>query len=132
MRITGGAFYLLVFGLVVGAALSIYTGAKPHTTKAGIIIAAISIATMYFLYRAKIKVGKKLNSAPVISDAHCTKTCFYLSFILLGSALIYEVFQVPYIDALGSIGIAWYAFKEGREAFKKVRTNAMSCSDDCC
>lgn len=130
--ITGSAFYLLVVGLIIGAALNIYAGAKPHTTKVGIIIAVISIATMYFLYKAKIKVGKRLNSAPIISDAHCTKTCFYLSFILLGSALIYEIFKVPYVDALGSLGIAWYAFKEGREAFEKARTNAMSCSDDCC
>ncbi|GAA0890487.1 cation transporter [Fulvivirga kasyanovii] len=130
--ITGSAFYLLVLGLVIGAALNIYSGAKPHTTKVGIIIAIISITTMYFLYKAKIKVGKKLNSAPIISDAHCTKTCFYLSFILLGSALIYEIFKVPYVDALGSLGIAWYAFREGREAFEKARTNAMSCSDDCC
>ena len=130
--ITGSAFYLLVVGLIIGAALNIYAGAKPHTTKVGIIIAVISIATMYFLYKAKIKVGKRLNSAPIISDAHCTKTCFYLSFILLGSALIYEIFKVPYVDALGSMGIAWYAFTEGREAFEKARTNAMSCSDDCC
>lgn len=132
LKITGSAFYLLVLGLVVGAGVNIYTGAEPQTTRVGIIIAVISIATMYFLYRAKMKVGTKLNSAPIISDAHCTKTCFYLSFILLASGVIYEIFRIPYIDALGSLGIAWYAFKEGREAFEKVRTNAMTCSDDCC
>lgn len=132
LKVTGTAFYLLTLGLVVGAGLNIYARAEPQTTKVGIIIAAISIATMYFLYKAKLKVGMRLNSAPIISDAHCTKTCFYLSFILLGSGVIYEIFKVPYIDAIGSLGIAWYAFKEGREAFDKARSKNMTCTDDCC
>lgn len=132
LTITGTAFYLLTAGLLIGAGISIYTQAEPQTTKVGIIIAAISIATMYFLYKEKLKVGNKLNSSPIISDAHCTKTCFYLSFILLASSLIYELFGIPYIDAIGSIGIAWYAFKEGKEAFEKARSGKLSCDDDCC
>lgn len=132
LHITGTAFYLLTAGLIIGAGLAIYTGAQPATTRVGMIISVISIATMYFLYRAKLKVGNALDSAPIISDANCTKTCFYLSFILLGSSLIYEVFSVPYIDAIGSLGIAWYAFKEGREAFEKANSGNLSCNDHCC
>lgn len=132
LRITGTAFYILVVGLLIGASLSIYYVAEPETTRVGIIISVVSILTMYFLYKAKLKAGKELDSEPIISDANCTKTCFYLSFILLGSSIIYELFQIPYIDALGSLGIAWYAFKEGREAFEKARTKNLSCSDDCC
>jgi divalent metal cation (Fe/Co/Zn/Cd) transporter len=99
---------------------------------AGIIISTVSIATMYILYRQKLKVGTHLNSEPIISDANCTKTCFYLSFILLGSSAIYELFKIPYIDAIGSLGIAWYAFKEGKEAFEKARTKELSCTDHGC
>ena len=132
LKITGTAFYLLTAGLVVGAGINIYMGAEPETTRIGIVIAVVSILTMYFLYKEKLSVGKKLQSAPIISDAHCTKTCFYLSFILLGSSLLYELFGIPYVDAIGSLGIAWYAFKEGREAFEKARTGNITCSDDCC
>ncbi len=132
LRVTGTAFYILVVGLIIGAGLSIYYAAEPQTTRVGIIISVISILTMYFLYRAKLKVGKELDSQPIVSDAHCTKTCFYLSFILLGSSLIYEFLHIPYIDAIGSLGIAWYAFKEGREAFEKARTKSLTCSDNCC
>ncbi len=132
LRVTGVAFYILTTGLVIGAALSIYHGAMPSTTLPGIIIAALSILTMYILYIYKLRVGKALGSAPIISDAKCTKTCFYLSFILLGASIIYELFKIPYIDAVGSLGIAWYAFKEGKEAFEKVTENKISCNDDCC
>lgn len=132
LQITGTAFYLLTAGLVIGAGLAIFSQAEPETTKVGIIISVISIATMYFLYREKLKVGKALDSAPIISDANCTKTCFYLSFILLGSSVLYELFSIPYVDALGSLGIAWYAFKEGEEAFEKAKSGNLRCSDDCC
>lgn len=132
LKITGTVFYILVVGLVIGAALSIYTQAMPRTTMVGIIISVISICTMYVLFYYKMEIGKALNSAPIISDAKCTKTCFYLSFILLGSSLIYELFSVPYIDALGSLGIAWYAYKEGNEAFEKAAHKTMTCIDDCC
>ena len=87
---------------------------------------------MYLLFKEKLKVGKALNSDPIISDANCTKTCFYLSFILLTSSVIYELFGIPYVDAIGSLGIAWYAFKEGREAFGKVRNiNLTGDCNDC-
>nr|WKN34566.1 cation transporter [Tunicatimonas sp. TK19036] len=132
LKITGTAFYILTIGLVAGAFLSIYQGLQPETTQGGIVISIISILTMYFLYRKKLNVGKALDSAPIVSDAHCTKTCFYLSFILLASSLLYELFAVPYVDAIGSLGIAWYAFKEGKEAFEKAQTKNLSCSDDCC
>lgn len=132
LKITGLAFYILVLGLLVGSILSIIYQAKPETTIVGIIISIISILTMYMLYKQKLNVGTALNSAPIIADAHCTKTCFYLSFILLGSSLTYELFHIPYIDAIGSLGIAWYAYKEGREALEKARTKRLTCSDDCC
>ena len=132
LRITGVAFYILTAGLVAGSVLTLYLGSKPETTVVGIIISVISIFTMYFLYRFKLNVGEKLDSAPIISDAKCTKTCFYLSFILLGSSTLYELFSVPFIDALGSLGIAWYAFKEGREAFEKAKTGKVTCCDDNC
>lgn len=128
LRITGFAFYLLAVGLTIGSVMIIINNSKPETTLIGIIISSISIVTMYFLMTAKLKVGKKLNSDAIIADANCTKTCFYLSFILLGSSLAFELFQVGYIDAVGSIGIAYFAWSEGRESFEKVKSGNLSCS----
>lgn len=132
LRITGTALYLLVAGLITGAVLSLVNQSEPQTTSAGVVISILSIATMYFLYKAKIKVGTELESEPIISDAQCTKTCFYLSFILLASSLIYVVWQIPYVDAIGSLGIAWYARKEGKESFEKAKTKHLSCQNNCC
>lgn len=133
LRITGFAFYILTAGLVTGAGINIIQNAKPETTIVGVIISVISILTMYYLMNAKMKVGKEMKSDAIIADANCTKTCFYLSFLLLASSGLYEIFQIAYIDALGSLGIAYFAFKEGREAFEKIRTGNLACScDDHC
>jgi divalent metal cation (Fe/Co/Zn/Cd) transporter len=121
LRVTGTAFYILVFGLLAGALLTIITGSKPDTTIVGVIISVLSILTMYILMRWKLKTGEKLNSAAVIADANNTKTCFYLSFVLLISAGLYELFGIGWFDIAGSLGIAWFAFREGREAFENAR-----------
>ena len=133
LKITGSVFYLLVLGLIVVSVLNIINDVKPSTTLPGIIIAAISITTMYWLMTSKLKVGKALNSDAIIADANCTKTCFYLSFILLVSSGLYELFSIAYFDILGSLGIAYFAFKEGREAFEKVKSGKLmcNCEDDC-
>jgi len=128
LRITGVAFLLLAAGLVVGSILNLVNKTKPETTLAGIIIAAVSIFTMYFLMKYKLKTGRALNSEAIIADAHCTKTCIYLSIILLISSMLYEFFKINYIDIAGSLGIAWYAFSEGRESLEKAKKNQLSCS----
>lgn len=130
LQITGFSFYILTAGLVLGAAMNLVLGNKPETTFAGIIISAVSILTMYFLMRSKLKVGKKLNSDAIVADANCTKTCFYLSFILLVSSLSYEILKISYLDIAGSIGIAVIAFREGKESFEKSRSEKLSCSCD--
>lgn len=130
LQITGFSFYILTAGLVLGAAMNLVLGNKPETTFAGIIISAVSILTMYFLMRSKLNVGKKLNSDAIVADANCTKTCFYLSFILLVSSLSYEILKISYLDIAGSIGIAVIAFREGKESFEKSRSEKLSCSCD--
>ncbi|MBN1761266.1 MAG: cation transporter [Chitinispirillaceae bacterium] len=127
LRITGISFYILTAGLIVTSVMSIINKSHPSTTFRGIIISLISIFTMIFLLKFKMNIGKKLNSNSIIADANCTKTCVYLSIILLISSLLYEVFKIGFIDSIGALGIAWYAFNEGREAFEKARGKSCSC-----
>jgi divalent metal cation (Fe/Co/Zn/Cd) transporter len=118
--------------LIVGSVINFIQHHKPDSTLAGIIISSVSIVSMYFLMKIKLRTGKSLNSEAIIADANCTKTCFILSIILLASSLGYELLHIGYIDILGSLGIAYYAFREGKEAFEKASNNRISCScDDC-
>ncbi|MBN1651254.1 MAG: cation transporter [Bacteroidales bacterium] len=129
LKITGFAFYFLVVGLVLSSAYTIYTGHKPQTTFWGVVISIISILVMWILVLWKRKIGHQLNSAPILADANCTLVCVYMSIILLVSSGIYEVFQIPYIDSIGTLGLAYFAFKEGKECFEKAENDVHCCCD---
>ena len=112
--------------------MSFYKGYKPETTLWGIIVSAISILTMWILMHYKMKIGRQFNSQALLADAACTKTCIYLSVILLIASAGYEVTGIGALDSLGALGIAILSFREGREALEKSRGNlACSCQGQC-
>jgi hypothetical protein len=120
LRVTGTSFYILVGGLILSSVFILYTGQKPVTTYWGVIISVISIIIMLGLIYGKTKIGKQLNSEPILADANCTKVCIYMSVILLASSGLYELTHLPYIDAAGTAGLAWFSYNEGRECFEKA------------
>jgi predicted Co/Zn/Cd cation transporter (cation efflux family) len=129
LQITGGAFYLLALGLIMTAVVNLYHGHRPETTFWGIVISLVSIVTMGFLISFKMRVGKQLQSDAIIADANCTKTCLYLSFVLLLASAGYAVTGIGGLDSLGAVAISVFAFREGREAFEKARGKNCSCHD---
>lgn len=127
LRITGIAFYILVGGLVVTSLYNIWIGHRPLTTFWGVVISLISILIMWILVWWKRKVGNQLNSTPILADANCTLVCVYMSIILLISSGVYQLFSIPYMDSLGTLGLAYFAFKEGKECFEKANSDKQCC-----
>ena len=121
LKITGTAFYILAAGLSVTIYLNITNRYVPESTFWGIIISSISILTMSFLIFAKEKIGKELNSKPILADAKCTKACLMMSVILLASSAVYELSGMPFVDSIGAAWIVFYSYREGKESFAKAR-----------
>jgi divalent metal cation (Fe/Co/Zn/Cd) transporter len=132
LRITGFSFYLLTAGLIVTSASNLINRRAPETTLWGIIVSLISIFSMWALLRAKTKVGRRLNSQAILADAGCTRTCLYLSFILLAASAGYELTGIGGLDSAGALLIAWFAFREGREAFEKAKGEMVCCCGGDC
>jgi len=131
LRITGGAFYLLTAGLVLTAAISLFQGHRPESTLWGIIVSLVSISIMWGLIRYKIRVGKALDSQAILADAACSRACLYLSVVLLAASAGYELTGIGSFDAIGALLIAYFAFKEGKEAFQKAQGLSCCCSGSC-
>ena len=127
LQITGTSFYILGVGLLVTSSINIYQGHRPVTTFWGIVIAVISIFTMWVLIYFKVKVGRQLNSDAILEDANCTKACLYLSLILLLASVGFELTGIGGIDSIGAVLIAIFSFREGREAFEKSRGESCHC-----
>jgi len=123
LKITGYSFYILVAGLVITSLYNVYTGHKPETTFWGVIISIISIGMMWILVIGKTRTGKLLNSEAILADAECTRVCIYMSVILLISSVVYEFTSFKYIDSIGTLGLSYFAFKEGKECFEKAKSD---------
>lgn len=132
LRITGTAFYLLAVGLGVTAIYNLFTTHEPQTTLPGLIISAVSIAVMWALVLGKRKVGRALNSVPILADANCTLVCIYMSLVLLASSVIYELTGFGFIDSIGALGLIYFSIKEGRESFDKANGLECGCEDENC
>ena len=132
LRITGTAFYLLAAGLATSAIYNLFTAHKPTTTLPGLIISLVSIAIMWALVAGKRKVGRALNSSPILADANCTMVCIYMSIVLLASSLIYEITGLGFIDSLGALGLIYFSINEGKESFEKASGLECGCDDDEC
>ena len=124
LTITGFAFYILTAGLVTTSGYNLWKGKKPETALWGVVISLISIAVMLALVYYKRRVGRQLHSDAMLADSECTKVCIYMSVVLLVSSGIYELTQFPFMDILGTLGLAYLSFKEGRECFEKVEKNS--------
>lgn len=127
LKITGTAFYLLSAGLLVGIFLNLINQHKPETTLWGILISLVSIIVMIWLMKAKKRVGKKLDSEPIIADSNCTKVCVYMSLVLLVSSMIYELTGFLYADVIGTAGLIYFSITEGKEAFEKAKGKECAC-----
>jgi divalent metal cation (Fe/Co/Zn/Cd) transporter len=128
LTITGFAFYILVIGLITTSIYNLWIGRKPETTLWGVVISIISIVVMLALVYYKTRVGRQLKSDAILADAECTKVCIYMSVVLLVSSGVYELTQIAFMDIIGTLGLAYLSFKEGRECFEKVKKNShCSC-----
>jgi divalent metal cation (Fe/Co/Zn/Cd) transporter len=130
LRVTGTAFYLLAAGLAASAIYNLITAHKPTTTLPGLIISLVSIAIMWALVAGKRKVGRALNSSPILADANCTMVCIYMSIVLLASSLIYEITGFGFIDSIGALGLIYFSINEGKESFEKAAGMECHCDDD--
>lgn len=130
LRVTGTSFYLLAVGLATTSIYNLFTAHKPETTLPGLIISIISIAVMWALVMGKRKVGRTLDSSPILADANCTMVCIYMSFVLLASSLIYEVTGFGFVDSIGAVGLIYFSYSEGKESFEKAAGMEDYCDDE--
>lgn len=129
LRITGTAFFILTAGLLVTAAVNLVTSHRPEATVWGIVVAGVSILTMWLLIHFKRRVGTALGSQAILADANCTRACLLLSIVLLVASVGYELTGIGGVDTVGAIIIAGLSFKEGREAFMKAEGISCCCCD---
>ena len=118
----GCLFVGLALVVAVGAVLQVVTRAHPETTVPGIVVAALSLAFMGWLWRAKRRVAEALNSATVAKDASCSLVCLQLSAVVLAGSVTYALLPVLWwADAVAALLLAVFIAREGVETIRASR-----------
>lgn len=118
---------LLAAYVTVTAIGDLASGARPDASPVGIVIAAVSLAAMPGLARAKRRLAPALGSRAVEADAAQTNICAWLSGVLLVGLGANALLGWWWADPVAAIGIASLAAFEARRTW-----TANSLDDTCC
>lgn len=135
----GIGILFLALALVTGLAsgLQLWRQEHPATTIPGVVISALSLSFMFYLWNAKKKAGKALASPTVLKDAACSLACIKLSVTLFLGSLLFAIFpSFWWADATAGGVLALLIAKEGWETIQAARSEDFSgggcgCSEEC-
>ncbi len=117
-RIVGFSFLLLAAYVAFDAVTSLLNQDRPAVSPLGIVVAAVSIAAMLWLARAKRTAGTALGSRALLADAKQTQACWYLSFTTLAGLGLNALFGIWWADPVAAMVIVAFLVREGFEALR--------------
>lgn len=134
------SFYLLSAYVAVEAIVSLAADDRPAVSWVGIGLAALTLATMPALARAKARVADELRSSATKSESRQTMLCAYLSAGLLVGLGLNALLGWWWADPVTGLGIAAVAIREGRNAWRGeacctapiVGAEGEGCAEECC
>lgn len=100
---------------------------EPEASVPGVVLAALSLAVMPFLARAKRRLAPVLGSAAAVADAAQTNLCALMSGVVLVGLTANWLLGWWWADPVAGIGIAVLAGLEARRTWF-----AESLEDTCC
>jgi divalent metal cation (Fe/Co/Zn/Cd) transporter len=113
-RSIGWLFLCLAVGITGGALLQITARRHPPTTMPGLVISTLSLSFMAFLWQAKLRAAKAVDSATLEADATCSLACIQLSVVLFAGSLLFLLAPALWwVDAAAAMGLAVLIGKEG-------------------
>jgi divalent metal cation (Fe/Co/Zn/Cd) transporter len=117
-RMIGASFGVIGVYVAVEAVRALMIGTHPEASWVGIGLAAVTLATMPLLARAKARVGDELHSSATVSEGRQNLLCAYLSAGLLVGLGANALLGWWWADPITALAIAGVALYEGREAWR--------------
>ncbi len=126
------SFIVLAAYITVHALWALLMFDKPQVSIPGLVLAAFTAPTMYYLAKIKLVTAYRLGSAATKSEGTQTMLCAYLSVALLVGLLLNAVFGWWWADPLTALFIAFVAFKEGYQSWKPPDDDHHGPDLGCC
>jgi divalent metal cation (Fe/Co/Zn/Cd) transporter len=127
LRIIGALFLALAVYVAADALGALYRRSAPDESLVGIVLAALSLAVMPLLARAKRRVAFAMGSGALAAEARQTVFCTYLSAILLAGLLLNATVGWWWADPVAALVMVPIIAKEGLDGLR-----GRSICADCC
>lgn len=121
------SFVALAAYVGIESTRDLLAGGRPEASTLGVVMAALSLAVMPVLARAKRELAPALGSAAAVADAKQTNLCALLSAVLLVGLGANVALGWWWADPVAGLGIAALASLEARRTW-----SAESLEDTCC
>ena len=126
LRVVAVTFFVLAVYVTIEGIRDLVVGEEPSASVVGMVLTALSSVVMPTLARLKRSAGETMSSRLVLADAAETKLCAWLSVSTLAGLVGFAAFRLSWIDPLAGFVIAYFAVREGREAWE----GELVCDDD--
>jgi divalent metal cation (Fe/Co/Zn/Cd) transporter len=117
-QLIGLSYVILAAYLGVESGRDLVVGHQPDASWVGIGLAAFTAPTMPLLALVKRRVGKKLSSPAMVSEAQQNQLCAYLSIALLVGLLANALAGWWWADPVAAAVIGAVALREGIETWR--------------
>lgn len=117
-KLVAGSLILLAVYIAWDSITSLLAGDRPQASVVGIGLAVASLLVMWWLARAKRRVGIALGSKAMTADAFQTDACFYLSLFLLVGIGANAVLGWWWADPVAALAMTVFIGREALEAWR--------------
>jgi divalent metal cation (Fe/Co/Zn/Cd) transporter len=125
LRIIAVTFFILAAYVLIASIINLATQAHPERSPAGIGLAVGSLLVMPLLGWRKRRVGSALSNPLVLADAAETILCATLAATTLLGLALFAAFGWWQADPIAALAVAYFAVREGREAWH----GELACDD---
>ena len=115
VKLVGWTFVVLGLYIAYESGEKLWRREAPEPSLGGIVLAALSVATMYFLARYKRRLGEALGSRSLVADSTETMVCLWLSVSLLVGLGLNWLLGWWWADPVIGLVIAAFLLREGHE-----------------
>lgn len=116
-RLIAASLVGLAVYIVFDAVTTLLSGERPSPSPLGVAIAALSLAVMWWLARAKRRTAIALGSRAMQADAFQTSACWWLSLAVLVGVGLNTALGWWWADPVAALVIPVFLLREAREAW---------------
>lgn len=125
LRIIAVTFFVLAAYVLAGSVIDLATQAHPERSPVGIGLTGAALLVMPLLGWRKRRTGAALRNPLVLADAAETILCATLAATTLLGLVLFAAFGWWQADPVAALAVAWFAVREGREAWH----GELACDD---